>query len=71
MVQDDPLNEMKARTAELRTLSSRRKAASDRLVVETRQLVEASEDCLARSRATLARLHRLDPGRTAVPPPDA
>lgn len=62
MVEDSAINELKARTAELRTLSSRRKAASDRLVVETRQLVEASEDCLARSRATLARLQHLVPG---------
>jgi hypothetical protein len=54
------LADLKTRSREVRPMAGRCKVASNRLLQETEQLVEASKACLARSRQTLDRLRELD-----------
>jgi len=52
--------DLKTRSVDVRGAARRRKAASDKLLRQTEELVDASKACLARSRETLDRLAHLE-----------
>lgn len=52
--------DVEMRSREVRGMARRRKAASDKLLRQTEQLVDASKACLARSRETLDRVAHLE-----------